>query len=152
MKRLFFLSLLVVLAMVGPVFAADNSHAAAVGGKIDMSVAIADASSGYTAEVSSTSGALNVAGRAQAVTSQFGDGHMYTGAARIQTICVEGPTAGDYAEIYDAITATGTAKFDPRIAANTSSQCYDVGGAPFATGIYINATDGDVLTTVVYDY
>jgi hypothetical protein len=152
MRNRLLISLLVLLAIPAICLAADSSRAAAVSGKIDQIVAIGDGSSGYLAEISSSSGALNVSQRAQAVSMEIGDGLVYTGACRIISITVSGASTGDYAAVYDAITATGTPKFDPSIAANTSSFYQNCGGAPFATGIYVKATDDDVYTSIVYDY
>ena len=153
MIKKLFIGLLIVLAMPAICMAAaDQSRAAAVGGNVDQIVAIGDASSGYLAEVNSNTGAVLTVARAQAVTAQWGDGLMYTGACRIISISIASATAGDYAQIYDALTATGTPKFDPRIAVNTSSLTYPIGGAPFATGIYVDAIGASTFTTIVYDY
>ena len=152
MKKLLFVSFLIMALVPAMCLAADDSHAAATGAKVDTIVAIGDASSGYLTEVSSTSGALHQIPGPQAVGTQREDGIIYTGACRVLGIHLEGPTAGDYAEIYDGTTTAGTFRFDPRIAANTSSLTYDCFGAPFTTGIYVDGIDNDVITTVIYDY
>jgi len=146
------ISLLIALAIPLSCFAADSSRAAAVSGKIDQIIAIGDGSSGYLAEVSSGSGALNIAKRTQAVTSQVGDALVYSGACRPQTLTVSVDRAGDYVLIYDALTATGTAKFDIKVGTANSALSIDLGGAPFATGIYVDAYSNQTATTVVYDY
>jgi hypothetical protein len=150
--RKFLISLLIVLAIPMICFAADSSRAAAVGGKVDQIIAIGDGSSGYLAEVSSGSGALNTAGRAQAVTSQTGDALVYTGACRVQSIQVRVVNAADYILVYDALTATGTPKFDITVATANDSQGIYVGGAPFATGIYVDAGNTTVFSSITYDY
>ena len=150
-KRLFIVGLLVI-AVASMAFAADSSRRAQVGAQVEMIVGVGDGSSGYLLEIGSNSGSAYTINAAQAVTSQWGDGALYTGSCKVQTICIEGESAGDYAAIYDNTSATGTAKFDPRIDTNYSSTCIQTGGAPFATGIYANAIDGDVLVTAVYDY
>lgn len=153
MKKLFLIALLVLaLAIPSYCIAADTAHSVAVSSDIGQTVAIADASSGVLAEVSSTSGALNVAGRAQAVSTKGGDGLLYTGACRVQTITVSGVSGGDYVFVYDAVTATGTPKFDIYVGTAADTKNIVVGGAPFATGIYLDATDDQVVTTAVYDY
>ena len=153
MKK-FILIALLVMALAIPSFcmAADTAHAVAVSSDIGQTVAIADASSGVLAEVSSTSGALNVAGRAQAVTAQLGDGLIYTGACRVQTIVFAGITAADYVQVYDAVTATGSPKFDIKMGTASDTKSICLGGAPFATGIYVDANASTGYTTVVYDY
>ena len=90
------------------------------------------------------------------VASQWGDGLVYTGKCIVQSIHVQSDTISSYAEVYDAVSATGTAKFDPQMGTALDSKHVDVGGV-FETGIYVNATggegsdDSDVLVTIVYD-
>jgi hypothetical protein len=152
-RKLFIISLLVIAIPAICFAAADQSRAAAVGGKVDQIVAIGDASSGYLVEVNSNTGAMHTVPSAQAVgVAAWSDTLIYTGACRIISISIAGASAGDYAMIYDAVTATGTPKFDPRIAVNTSSLTYYIGGAPFATGIYVDVQDTEVFVSVVYDY
>ena len=113
---------------------------------------IGDLSSGNTVEVTST-GSAHVTNRATAIgVANFADTLIYTGACYVQSIHIAGAAAGDYAMVYDALTATGTPKFDPRIAVNTSSLSYDTKGAPFATGIYVDVSGAAVFVSVVYDY
>ena len=152
MKRKLFITGLLVVALASMAFAADSARRGQVGGQVEMVIGVGDGSSGYMLEIGSNSGSAYTIDAAQAVSSQFGDGQIYTGSCKIQTICIEGETAGDYAAIYDNTSATGTAKFDPRIDTNYSSTCIPTGGAPFATGIYVDAIDADVLVTAVYDY
>ena len=153
MKKFILIALLAMaLAIPSFCFAADNAHALAVSKDVDQVVAIADSSSGAVAEVSSTSGALNVAGRAQAVTLQVGDGLLYTGACRIQTLVFSGVTAADYVQIFDALTATGTPKFDIKMGTASNTIVVNCAGAPFATGIYADANAATGVTTAVYDY
>jgi hypothetical protein len=150
-RRLFIISLLII-AIPAICLAADQSRAAAVGGNVDQVVAIGDASSGYLAEVSSTSGALNVAGRAQAISSRWGDGQLYTGACRLLGVHIEGASAADSAAIYDGTSTAGTYLGDPQISTNTRSEFIPFYGAPVATGIYADCTDTDVHVTAIYDY
>jgi hypothetical protein len=147
MKK-FILIALLVLAI--PVLSfADNSRA--IGGGAEAFNAIVDASSGTAAEVTS-SGAITTTGRATAVTLKQGDGLIYTGACRIQTITVTGVSTGDNAQIYDALTVTGTCKFDIKVGTANDTVVINAAGTPFATGIYTDSTDTDVQVTVVYDY
>jgi hypothetical protein len=90
--------------------------------------------------------------KAVAVTSQYSDALVYTGACYVQGIRIDGATAGDSLAVYDALTATGTAKFDPRISANTSGTTVDCFGSPFTTGIYVDASAATMFSTIIYDY
>ncbi len=145
------IGLLVILAIPILCFAAADTSRN-VGGNVETIVGIGDMSSGYMLEINSNTGAALTTDRAQAVSGAYGSRLVYTGACRIISILVEGESAGDYAAIYDAISATGTPVFDPRIASNTSSTSFNAGGAPFATGIYVQTLDTEVFTSVVYDY
>jgi len=153
-RRIFIISLLVIAIPAICFAAADQSRAAAVGGNVDQIVAIGDASSGYLAEVNSTTGAILVTGAARAVTSQTDDALVYTGVCKVQVIQVRGIAAGDQVLVYDAVTATGTPKFDIPIGTVNDSQCINVGGASFATGIYVDhrAAGAKIFSSVVYDY
>ncbi len=153
MKKFILIALLVItLVLPSFCFAADAAHAVAVSGDIAQVVGIADGSSGAMTEVSSTSGALNTAGRAQAVTRSSSDGLIYTGACRVQSFVITGVSAGDVALIYDAATATGTPIFDIKVGTAVDTKVIPCYGAPFSTGIYVDATDADVITTAIYDY
>jgi len=153
-RRIFIISLLVIAIPAICFAAADQSRAAAVGGNVDQIVAIGDASSGYLAEINSTTGAVTTTLAARAVTSQTKSALVYTGACRVQLIQVRGIAAGDLVLVYDAVTATGTPKFDIAIAVANDSKCINVGGAAFATGIYVTHTNtaANMFSSVVYDY
>lgn len=150
MRKSFMLSLLMVFLLSTGVFAATKASKGSFAG-VEQAVGIGDLSSGDTAEVTSVGGVATTR-KAVAVTSQYSDALVYTGACNVQGILISGATAGDSLAVYDAITATGTAKFDPRIAANTSSFYVDCFGAPFTTGIYVDASAATMFSTVVYDY
>lgn len=151
-KKLAVFCLLISVVFIGTSFAATK--AASVTGLGDV-VAIGDGSSQDTAEVTSV-GSIPSVKRTRAVSAVQTEGVVYSGACYLQSIHISGPTAGDYAMVYDCVTAaTATVanqRFDPRISTNTRSQDVDCGGAPFATGIYVKPVDTDVLVTVVYDY
>lgn len=150
MKKLFILALLIAMAV--PCYAATKATQASMDKGISGGVVgVGDLSSGDTAEVSD-SGSVNTVARSKAITNQNGDGLAYTGACRIQTILVSGVSAGDSVVIYDALTATGNPKFDIFVGTAADTKVVVLGGAPFATGIYVDATDGDVITATVLDY
>ena len=151
MRKLFIFTLLAVLLMTTGAFAATKASRAVVSSGVEQAVAIGDLSSGDTAEVNSVGG-IATTRKAVAVTSQDGAALVYTGACYVQGIVITAPTAGDSMAVYDAITATGEPKFEAKVADNTSTTFVDCFGAPFTTGIYVDVTDSDVQTTVIYDY
>ena len=118
---------------------------------IEVIQGLGDVSSGNSVEITST-GALAVTNIAREVTAQLGDGQIYTGACFVQGILISGVSAGDSVAIYDATSATGTAKFDPKIDTADGSFYVDAKGSYFATGIYADATDTEVHVSVTYDY
>ena len=150
MIRKIFVLCLLIMAIPAICMAADSARAAIDIGQV---VGIADGSSGYMLEINSNTGSAHVVEHAQAIgVANFADTLIYTGACRLISVSLTGATAGDYAQIYDAVTATGTPKFDPRLAANTSSLTFNYGGAPFSTGIYVDVIDSELFVSVVYDY
>jgi uncharacterized iron-regulated membrane protein len=148
MKRLFVLCLLMVLLVSGVSYAATKASAVT---QVGETVAVCDGSTGDSQEVT-TAGSAATTNWSVAKASQYSIGSVRTGASRLQSITVTSQTAGDWAAIYDAASATGTPVFDVAISANTSTMTVDCKGASLSTGIYINTYDGDVFTTVVYDY
>lgn len=150
-KFSFVLSLLMVFLLSTGAFAATKASRAVVSSGVEQVVGLGDLSSGDTAEVNSVGGVATTR-KAVAVTSQVGDALVYTGACYVQGINFYGVTAGDRLAVYDALSATGTAKFDPAVAANTSSVTVDCFGAPFTTGIYVDASAATMFSTVIYDY
>lgn len=91
------------------------------------------------------------------VASQWGDGLVYTGECVVHQVIITGATDASYAAVYDAVSATGTAKADPQLASATATETADLKGSLFSTGIYIDTDGGegiinsDLLVTVVYD-
>lgn len=153
MKKFLFVSfLMVALALFATsVFAATNAKTGGFDNGISYSVGVADLSSGNTAEVNSD-GSLQVndVGK-HIIASQWGSGLVYTGACRVQKVLVQGQAADDYAAVYDAVSATGTAKCDPQSATAKQFVEADLGGAAFSTGIYVHVPNESVLVTVIYD-
>ena len=161
MKKLF-LTLLAVMAMAGFVYA-DATYTSTTnikGGNADFAVGgVVDQTNGYTQRIDSE-GAAYVQQKAQTLavstTSLTVGESLVTGAARVSTITYGGPTAnaGDYVLIYDALTATGTAKFDISIGTTKSTVTINIpGGAIFATGIFADGagTAHSSVLTVTYD-
>jgi len=156
-RKIFFVCLLMIFVLA-PLAFADTARQGSFASGLQGVMGIGDVSSGIAAEVTDA-GSVNVSDRAVAIgdaISATGNGTatlVYTGACRVLGIYVTGESAGDWAAVYDNTSATvATLKFDPRIAATTSSEYFDAKGAPFETGIYVSPYDGQVLATVVYDY
>jgi hypothetical protein len=98
---------------------------------------------------------LNTAHRSQAVNATRGDGQIYTGACRLQSISVTADAAVNSAAIYDGTSTSGTLLFDPQLGVAKSSTYIDCKGAPVSTGIYQDTnstTPNATLVSIVYDY
>jgi succinate dehydrogenase/fumarate reductase flavoprotein subunit len=159
MKKLF-LVLFVALLVFGLSFNADASTKAKIATMEKSPTppgAISDADSGDCAEVDTEGRIYTRDMGGHTVASQYGDGIVYTGECVVYSVTIQSVAADAYATVYDALSATGTAKADPQIPTAKSFDTQNLGGAHFATGIYVNATGGtgivnsDALVTVVYD-
>ena len=98
---------------------------------------------------------MGMAGQAIATTpvTQYGTGLMKSGYCQVQSVSMYAPTAGDAAMIYDGLTAADSGrKFELIISANNSNAHWDAKGAAFQKGLYIKATDSDVMISVIFDY
>ncbi len=101
---------------------------------------------------------LKISNRSRAISNSAGTKLMYNEAVNIQSISIYAPTAGDNVAVFDSNVTTSAQlggavpEFEISIAANTSSATVYCGGAPFKNGIFVLATDSDVIITVVYDY
>ena len=80
-----------------------------------------------------------------------GDGLAYDGPCLLHAVSFLPITANDYSDIYDGRDAVSGKKFARFISAvvTTLCICY-AGGVPFDQGIYIDAIDAEVETTVVF--
>lgn len=135
-----------------------NARSIGVDSGVNQIVAVAGARSKKTIEIDSR-GAASVFQYPQIISSNTGktlnDGVLIrTGAARVSSITVGGfdTTAGDYVLVYDATSATGTAKFD--IAVGTAKDTVSVvipGGAIFSTGIFADSNVDTVHAAITYD-
>jgi hypothetical protein len=163
MKKLF-LVLLLVLGLVGYVYAdtlvtsATRARAAALDKGIQQVVAIGDVSDGYTQEVDSHGAASVMEYPKKVATSEgtaLNTGADLTGAAsRIYSITFGGYTtaAKDYVLVYDAATATGTAKFEVSVdTAGGTNHLALPGGVIFSTGCFVDANAATGKVTVTYD-
>ena len=156
MKKMILFSCLLMILLMTPLAYADTARAGSFAAGFEGVYGLGDISSGTTVEVTSVGAAVTTS-RSRAIGntgfSVSADTQIYTGACWVQSITITGESAGDWVAIYDDTSATvANLKFDPRIAANTSSFTLDAAGAPFSTGIYANVLDNQVFATVVYDY
>ena len=163
MKKLFIACL---MAMVLPVLAqADSSYTSTRNARntstaqgVNQSVAVADASTGYTQRVDSV-GAAQVAIKPQTLVSSTGTTlnngtQLVSGAARVSSLTVSGigTSAGDYVLIYDNTSATGTPALE--IVLGTAKETVTVqvpGGMQFSTGVYADANSTNVFIAAAYN-
>lgn len=162
MRKLFLFTLLValVLAVAFNAEAADKARSGSQAVGLNYVNGLGDVSSGDCAEID-TNGALRVqeygnntiaTNLAFKTGADDGDGAIVSAACRVSLITITGVSAGDWAEIIDGTDSTGTIKFDPKIGTAEDTTTISIpGGASFATGVYVNAVDGDVLVSVTYN-
>ena len=160
MKKLsaLFLVVLAVIFSASVAFAGSaDARTANYGQGISGVQGLGDLSSGNTVEVDSSGNLYTRSGTAT-VTSSTGatllaGTALITGTGNIQAIVVSGPAAaaGDYALFYDALTATGTPKWDIPIGTAKNTIYIDGKGAALATGLFAQSSDNDVFVTVVYN-
>lgn len=166
MKKLC-LALLVVMLATGYVWAdaTATSTLTPKAGKLDFlsggAVAVTDQTNGYTQRVDSA-GAASVMEYPKTIANTL-SGNMSAGVAlvssacRVSNIIVSGEhgTAEDYVLIYDAASATGTAKFDISIGTAGETVAITIpGGATFSTGVFAVAGDAGsspLTVTITYD-
>jgi len=164
MKRIFILSLLVIFGCTGLLFAAAvetttaTARTASVSASgIEQVVAVADGASGYTQNID-VRGSASVREYPKQIASSTGltlntGVALVTGACYVASISMSGiTTAGDYVLIYDALSATGTPKFE--ISAGTAKDTTNIvipGGAIFATGVFADSNANVVFCSIAYD-
>lgn len=163
MKKLF-LALLSVILTAGLSYA-DATYTSTTnvkGGNADYGYgATVDQTNGYTQHIDSE-GAGYVQEKVNEVVEAIDSNDLNvgtlvkSGACRLKSIIVGGPTgaAGDYVLVYDALTATGTPKFDVSVGTAKDTIVINIpGGVKMATGIFIEqgGTAATLVATVAYD-
>jgi hypothetical protein len=116
-------------------------------------VAQADGSTGYTQRVDSTGAAMVMKKPTSIATVAGTDAIAVTGAARVYGICAAGTSmaAGDVINIYDALSATGTPKYEISVGTAKGTICIRAEGANFATGVFVDElTVNNSLVTIEY--
>jgi len=151
MKKIFLVSLLLLVSVFLATGAFADAPQARTARDVNYVNAIAHPTNGRCLIVDNEGGAYTHEIGNHTVASQWGSGLVYTGKCVVHQVIVQGQAADDYAAAYDAISATGTAKCDPQSATAKQVAEANLKGSLFSTGIYISATDANVLVTVVYD-
>lgn len=164
MKKIFIVTLLVMFGCISLSFAdavetttATARTASVSASGIEQVVAIADGASGYTQNID-VRGSASVREYPKKIASSTGatlnaGTALVTGACYVASISISGlTTAGDYVIIYDALSATGTPKFE--ISAGTAKDTNNIvipGGAIFATGVFADSNADVVFCSIAYD-
>lgn len=151
MRKIFILCLLLVFAFGINAFAATKARTLNLATNVEKAYAVADASSGDTAEVDSD-GSLQVQEEAKSVVNLATgtDGTLIGSSCKVYGIVASGSNAGDYVYLYDANTATGTPKFRIRLDTDTF-QTMIPGGVTFSTNIYADVNGGSTDLAVIYE-
>jgi len=164
-KLIFVIFLIMLLAVPAFVFGdatvttGRNIRTAGSDQGFSQTTAIGGARSGKVLEIDNR-GSASVFEYPKTVTSIVGSEMsagklVHTGAARLTSITVSGLTtsAADYVLVYDALSATGTPKFEVSIAVTGETYHINIpGGAQFSTGIFVVGIDTEVFATVTYDF
>lgn len=150
-----FLAIVVVPAIVhadASFTSTRNSRNTSTAQGISQSVANADASTGYTQRVDSQGAAMVLKKPTSVAVVAGQDVVAVTGAARVYSINVAAPAsaAGDYIEIYDALSATGTPKLEVSLGTAKGTVQLKLEGMNFATGVFVNQSANNALVSVEY--
>lgn len=157
--RKLIIALLLALVVPSVVFAdasfTTTKNGRAVTGQQGISnvTAQADGSTGYTQRIDST-GAAMVMKKPTTVTAVAGvDGIVMTGAGRVYSITVSGTllASGDVINIYDALSATGTPKYEISVGTAKGTLTIKTEGVNFTTGVFVDqVTANTALVSVEY--
>ena len=159
MKKLSALIIAVIFAMAfaSYVYAGSaDARTASTGKGISQVNGLGDLSSGNTAEIDSDGNVYTRSGSATVVSSTgatLNTGTAIVGAAcNVESITISGvgTSAGDYVLIYDALTATGTPKFEITAATAKETLTIPTYGAAFATSVFADSNADNVFLSVVY--
>ena len=157
MKKIFLFSLLLLVSVFFATGVFADAPQARTADETNYIVGVSHVNNGRTLIIDNEGAAYTREIGNHTIASQWGDGIVYTGECVVHAVIVQSATADAYAAVYDALSATGTAKADPQSATAKQIAQADLKGSLFSTGIYVNATGGegiinsDVLVTVVYD-
>lgn len=140
------------------VTSATRARAAALDKGIEQVVGVGDLSDGYSLEVNSH-GAASVEEYPKQISSQTGS-TLNTGTSMVGNACSVysitcsgfGTAAGDYVLIYDASSATGTAKFECTVGTAKDTNTISIpGGAIFSTDVFADSNANTVHLAITYE-
>lgn len=159
MKKIFMFTLLVIFALSFTSFAdaATKARTASVAQGISQVDGIADLSSGDSLEINSTGSAyvrpLPISTVVASTGLPLNDGvALITGAANIESITISGQgSAGDYVLLYDALTATGTPKWEISAGTAKNTVTIDAKGGAVTTGLFADSNANTVHISVSYN-
>lgn len=160
MKKIFMFTLLVIFALsfTSFAFAATKARTASVAQGLQGVYGVADLSSGDSLEVDSTGSAyvrplpVSTVVSSTGVTLNTGTA-LITGAANIESITISGTgtAAGDYVLLYDALSASGTPKWEITAGTAKSTVTIDTKGAAITTGLFADSNTDLVHISVSYN-
>ena len=160
MKKIFILSLLVIFALSFTSFAnaATKARTASVAQGLQGVYGVADLSSGDSLEVDSTGSAyvrplpVSTVVSSTGITLNSGTA-LITGEANIESITVSGfgTAAGDYVLLYDALSATGTPKWEATAGTAKGTYTIDTKGAAVTTGLFADSNADQIHVSVSYN-
>ena len=159
MKKIFIFALLIIFALSFTpfAFAATKARTASVAQGLQGAFGIADLSSGDSLEVDSDGRASVRPLQESTVVSSTGatltaGTALITGAANIQSITLSGQgSAGDYCLIYDALSASGTPKWEISAGTAKNTVTIDAKGGAITTGLFADSNADTVHLSVSYN-
>lgn len=157
MRKIFVLSLLLLTGLFLAREAFADAPQARTADETNYVVGISHITNGRTLIIDAEGRAYVRDMGGHTISTDWGDRLVYTGECVVHAVILHAESADDYAEVYDATSATGTAKADPQHSTAKNMVEADLKGSLFSTGIYINASGGEdsthstALVTVIYD-
>ncbi len=154
MKR-WLLAAIVLLVWATLGFCTDNASNIGSNRNVDSAVVVADLSNGYLQKIDAygtakASEGLQTIGFTNGRNG--GQGLVYTGPATVYGFVVTGTVNNDYAQIYDAVSKTGTPILDIVVSASNPTAPVQIpGGRHFNTGIFVELGTGTVHTATIYN-
>lgn len=160
MKKYLFFALLAAAGLAyadATVTSATKARAAAMDKGLEQVVAVGDVSGGDTVEVDARGSASVLEYPKKIVLAQggvLGGGtNVVSGACRVTAVIFGGSqlAAGDYIQVYDALTVTGTPKLE--IVIGTAKDTHSLvipGGITFSTGVTLDSS-AEGVASVIYD-
>lgn len=133
---------------------ARNARTGSISNGINQVVGIGELRGGDTWEIQNTGAGLTREYPLTIATVQGTDADATGAAARVHFVNVAGSTmaAGEYVNIYDAASATGTPKLEISIGTAKESRSVVIpGGLTFSTGVFVDQSANNMLVTIGYE-